>query len=355
MKYMLKLLFIAVISIIAISCDNTSSKADLEEETPLKPEPLSGLYSVFGMYNDGIYYAGWCHDGIFTPVENSGTENPIVVECVAIDGPNLYIGGGCYDVSLKGYVPGYWVNGEWNPFEAGPYYGQVTEIAADNDNIYGTINGGTGHYLFNKTVYSPIPSFGCSSLDVVENDVYLGGMYNHKPAYMFNDELVLLDLPDDGETYTGLVVSIYVYNSDVYSFGNIQKSEGEYILGYWKNTEWIRINKTYSSGYNGKIAVNSDGVYIAVTDDSELSLWHNNKWTYYCEPYNTETGSFYTIISSLTVCDDILVGVSYIQVLEAAQRFIGAGYYKNGQWIVPDVDCDGEECYEISCAGLVYQ
>ncbi len=355
MRYMLKIMLIVIISIIAITCDNTSSKADLEEETPLKPEPLSGLYIAVAMYNNGIHYGGWCHDGTFYPLKNSGNGTRITLEDTATDGTNLFIGGACRKSEYDMHIPGFWMDDEWKAFEEGNY-GVTAMIAANKDNLYGIIDGPSNNYLFknNEILYRLSSSFIYRTIAAINDDVYVGGIYDKKPAYYYNGELIYMDLPDNGTEYTGAVNSICTYNDDIYMLGYIMNSEDEYISGYWKNTDWVPVYTDIdtSTASKGKMTVNSDGVFIVLENDAKLGLWHNGEWTEYSQPYTN--GNFMIIITSFIIKKDIIIGVNYLNLYDDIQTYRG-GYFFNGEWTVPDVDCDGEVCEEVYIAGLVYQ
>ncbi len=355
MKSITKLLLITLL-LPNIFCDDNDNNNQTSED------PLSGLYIILNK-SSSEDPAGWYHDGEFFSLSDSSPTAPSspYVYCAAIDGANLYIGGAA-NSSDESITPGYWTNGEWKYLDE-DIHRSVTGIAASNNNIYGIIS--PNYFFLNDSVTQLDTNFSVRSFCGDASDIYIGGRYNNKPAYYHNGEYISLALPDDSLEYTGSVTGICKYNSDIYACGSIYNSQVGNSGGYWKNGEWIPIDTLQTgSGVCHRIVVNNNGIYIAASADFLTpGLWHDSVWTPYDYPdenitlENTYTG--HADLTSLVVTDtDVYISADLSYDYESGDEghtYTIGGYYKNGEWTVPDVDCDGEACYQISVDALVYQ
>ncbi len=352
---MKKAVFLIIIFHIFLGCDGGlfDNKDDRPEDISLiDGMVIAGKFVPKPQYPQLNGVTAYSYNNMWTfSYDDEFRTNPRVL-CASANGEDIYLGGG-YASGQNGY----WKNGNFIEID-NVQFGFVRDIlfsntvmfaVADVENWYTQIIRNAGVYLFSFQSGNDelleikrcgeLTDAGCIVLN--GKDILVGGRIAGAPAYWDKDEIHNMSITDR-ESISGMILTMAVYEDDVYAGGIVLDHDDNPLCGYWKNSEWVPL-ETPVGGYVQSISVNDDGLFVGIKYDSnkKSGYWFNDIWYDLDDPY----GNYFSMTSMAVDGTDVYVsGYSAIwdESVSEANECRG-GYFKNSEWNELSSEVAGEE------------
>ncbi len=298
-KYMLTaFLFLA-------SCSDGTKDENLPEQTA---EDVKGIIIGgtiisevgFTVKGNGAYQI----NGEWTVIPNPENVDVVGAECLFVEGPSVYLG--LYSRKYGGFSgpEGFvWLNGL-----VSRDYLVVQDISVKDSHLYAVATADGVAYLIdvvgeNQSAVRLMgrDTFACT-IQRDDNNIYIGGWVDAKPAYWLNGELHELSLPNGASS--GQVMSSCIKGSDVYFAGSAWDENDISSIGYWKNGEWVELAPEGAIEYAviKGIGVTEGGSVVAAVQYDQVrkaGCFVNGQW----KALSTSYGENFRI-TSMSVCGE---------------------------------------------------
>jgi hypothetical protein len=222
----------------------------------------SDIYLIGKRYS--THQGGYYRNGVWYRLPGRTDTDNTTPLSITIDNGDIYIVGTCKDPSISNSARAcYWKNdmlvmldeisGQKKSYaQSISIYGSDIRIAgdyqkADNSWVSGWWKNGT----WSRSIKASISQTMASNIIKTTNGTYLGYIVSHygditgQSGYSFYDiataSFIDKVLPNISESVVFVLTSMTINDTDIYASGVYSDLTGQYLGGYWKNTEWNAI------------------------------------------------------------------------------------------------------------------